>query len=118
MSDNIQLPEQSPTEAAPPLDVPAGSAYRGSDGAVTCCECDFECEWEECQSCGGDGGFDGYDEDPNYYHPGETITCTECGGRGGFWYCGNHDCKTHFISRVFKQRPNDAHEPTRRTDAR
>lgn len=26
MSDNSQLPEQSPTEAQPPLDVPAGSA--------------------------------------------------------------------------------------------
>lgn len=41
----------------------------------------------DCDSCGGDGCFDGYEEDPLWYAPGETETCDNCRGTGGFHWC-------------------------------
>lgn len=85
-----------------------GHAYRGSDGAVTCCLCDFEMEWAECQECCGDGGFDGYEEDPNWYHPGEIATCHMCNGRGGDYWCPNNDCGTQWAIKIHKEKPSAA----------
>lgn len=81
-------------------DAKAGIAYRGSDGAMTCFLCDCEMEWEDCSECGGEGGFDGYEEDPNWYQPGEIAPCSQCGGRGGYYWCQTKDCKTITCTRV------------------
>lgn len=37
-----------------------------------------------CGLCGGDGWFDGHEEDPLWYHPGELVPCSQCGGRGHY----------------------------------
>ena len=78
-----------------------GYAYRGSDGAVTCCLCDCEADWEECNQCAGDGGFDGYDEDPLWYHPGEIAPCPACNSRGGDYWCPNDSCESGELWRIF-----------------
>ena len=78
----------------------AGSAYRGSDGAMTCALCECEMDWQDCTSCGGDGYFDGYEEDPNWYAPGEDVPCSQCGGNGGDFWCPTRDCKTLTCVRV------------------
>lgn len=36
-----------------------------------------------------EGYFNGYDEDPLWYNPGDLVICSECGGRGGFLECPN-----------------------------
>jgi len=89
--------------------VATGSAYRGSDGAMTCALCDTEMDWEDCSACGGDGFFDGYEEDPNWYQPGEEVPCSQCGGRGGDYWCVTDKCPTITCTRVLKQ--NDPGQP-------
>ena len=74
-----------------------GRAYRGSDGAVTCCECDSECEWGPCREGCDDGYFDGYDEDPLWYDHGDLVPCHMCGGQGGDWWCTNSKCKNSIV---------------------
>lgn len=87
-----------------PIDL-VGIAYRGSDGAATCCLCDNECEWQDCQACGGDGYFDGYEEDPNWYEPGEDVPCRECRGQGGYYYCTDKECRTFECRKVLPEKP-------------
>lgn len=41
----------------------------------------------ECWDCGGEGAFDGYEDDPLWYQPGEYETCGTCNGRGFFHWC-------------------------------
>lgn len=86
-----------------------GLGYRGSDGAMTCVLCDYEMEWERCSYCGGDGFFDGYEEDPNWYAPGEDVPCSQCGGNGGEYWCVNNACKTKVCTRVVRE-PNGRDE--------
>lgn len=81
-------------------DAGVGLGYRGSDGALTCVLCDTEMVWEDCSACGGDGFFDGHEEDPNWYAPGEDVPCTQCGGEGGENWCPAKDCKTITCTRV------------------
>lgn len=80
-----------------------GYAYRGSDGALTCFLCDAEMEWEQCAQCGGDGGFDGYEEDPLWYLPGEEIQCVDCNGQGGHHWCPTKTCRTMICTQVVKK---------------
>lgn len=40
-----------------------------------------------CDSCGGEGTHDLYEEDPVFYHPGEWERCGECYGNGGHHWC-------------------------------
>lgn len=75
-----------------------GSAYRGSDGAVTCSACDCECEWEPCQEGCEDGYFDGYDEDPMWYDQGDLVPCHMCCGTGGDWWCTNSKCDANIVT--------------------
>ena len=82
------------------LALAAGSAYRTPDGMLICCLCQCEMEWEDCSACGGDGFFDGYEEDPNWYQPGECVDCSQCGGEGGAHVCPTRDCKTFTCLRV------------------
>ena len=79
-----------------------GTGIREPDGSVTCAKCGYECEWEECNACGGEGGHDGYEEDPNWYQPGEMTTCCQCNGSGGDWWCENRDCETQNIREIIK----------------
>lgn len=54
----------------------------------TCKICDCELEWFECGSC-DDGFYEGYDEDPLWYDPGDLVRCGECNGQGGWLECPN-----------------------------
>ena len=46
-----------------------------------------------CYSCGGEGCFDGYEEDPLWYAPGEFEDCDTCAGTGYLHWCSTcgHD---------------------------
>lgn len=41
----------------------------------------------ECYSRGGEGEFDGYEDDPLWYQPGEMECCHNCGGSGRLTAC-------------------------------
>lgn len=41
----------------------------------------------ECYVCHGEGGWDGYEDDPLWYEPGEWATCSNCGGSGRLTSC-------------------------------
>lgn len=45
------------------------------------CLCDLA-DASECSMCDGSGQIDGYEDDPNWYAPGEMKTCPQCGGSG------------------------------------
>lgn len=53
-----------------------------------CPRCGNATDWLPCWNCGGDGGFDGYDDDPLWYDEGDVIVCGHCHGTGGWWMCG------------------------------
>jgi hypothetical protein len=80
-----------------------GIAKETSDGSLYCKECGEECEWSECNDCCGDGGFDGYEEDPNWYQPGEIVPCRMCNGKGGNYWCENPACQTGLILQINKK---------------
>lgn len=40
-----------------------------------------------CSECGGEGGHDGYEEDPLWYDEGEIIPCDWCRGEGYHHWC-------------------------------
>jgi len=71
-----------------------GAMYRGSDGSMICALCNGEMEWVECGAGCEDGYFDGYEDDPLWYHPGEMKPCYQCGGHGGSWWCNTKECET------------------------
>ena len=81
-----------------------GFGYYGSDGAATCCLCDYELEWEDCFVCCGDGVVDASEDDPLNYSPGEEVTCSECRGDGGSYYCRNKECRTFECRRILPSR--------------
>ncbi len=87
------------------LAVAPGSAYKTPEGILVCALCNAEMEWEDCSACGGDGFFDGYEEDPNWYQPGELADCCQCGGNGGDHFCPTRECKTLTCQRVISS-PN------------
>jgi len=65
------------------------------DDCVYCKYCGEEMEWQECWSCGGEGGRGWEDlqfEDPLWYSPDDFIGCDECDGGGGMWICQNKNC--------------------------
>lgn len=51
---------------------------------LNCAHQTFTCS---CWDCGGDGGHDGYEEDPLWYDPGEMVICTTCWGKGFHHWC-------------------------------
>lgn len=57
-----------------------------------CPKCGNQTDWLLCWNCGGEGGHDGYEEDPLWYDEGDVIPCGECHGKGGWWRCW--ECKT------------------------
>jgi hypothetical protein len=108
------LPETSagaPQGASPgvPTGELVGLGFRDSEGVLSCALCKAEMEWQECSACGGDGFFDGYEEDPNWYQPGECVDCSQCAGQGGDYWCPTDDCKTFVCTRIVK--PNVGSQP-------
>lgn len=61
------------------------------DGPV-CKFCGEEMEWSDCWNCGGEGSFDGYEEDPLWYDQGDEIPCSFCNSKGGYYICTNPEC--------------------------
>lgn len=59
---------------------------------MTCSHCQAEMDWEDCHACGGEGWFDAYADEPDWFNPGDVETCRECDGKGGGWFCGNSRC--------------------------
>ena len=84
-----------------------GAGVEQPDGSVTCAACGHDAEWGECTACGGEGGHDGYEDDPNWYRPGEIVSCCQCDGAGGDWWCENSECSTQQIWKITKA-PNAA----------
>ena len=82
-----------------------GVGVERADGSVVCALCGYEAEWSECNDCGGDGGHDGYELDPLWYHPGELAPCAQCNSRGGDWWCENPKCETQNIWKLRKAKP-------------
>lgn len=114
----MKQPQTLPIKKTAPLVVASsdllGVGMEHADGSVVCAACGYDCEWTECNACVGEGGHDGYEEDPNWYHPGEMTQCCQCGGNGGDWWCENRKCETQNITKLRKAKltPNDpAHRP-------
>jgi hypothetical protein len=66
------------------------------DDCEPCKDCGEEMEWEDCWSCGGEGGRDGEDlmmEDPLWYSEDDFKICDTCLGKGGYFVC--HNTKNH-----------------------
>jgi len=57
--------------------------------ATICKICGSDKEWERCWIGCEEGYYDGYDDDPLWYEPGDMIPCSACNGKGGFWICPN-----------------------------
>lgn len=82
-----------------------GVGIEHADGSVVCARCGYEAEWSECNACGGEGGHDGYEQDPLWYQPGELAPCAQCNGGGGDWWCENSKCETQNIWKLRKAKP-------------
>ena len=54
------------------------------DYCPNCEQALFSCT---CSNCGGEGGFDGYEEDPLWYDNGDMIPCGLCWGHGYHHWC-------------------------------
>ena len=77
-----------------------GRGIKHSDGTILCAACGGDVEWEPCGGCNGEGGHDGYDEDPLWYQSGEIAPCPQCGARGGEYWCANSACSTTVITEL------------------
>jgi hypothetical protein len=52
-----------------------------------CPHCKGEIHRKDCGNFCDDGSFDGYEEDPLWYSPGDTYPCSVCRGYGYFYWC-------------------------------
>lgn len=52
-----------------------------------CPNCKHEFFVSTCSDCGGEGGRDGYEEDPLWYDAGDIIPCDMCRGEGFHEWC-------------------------------
>lgn len=52
-----------------------------------CPNCDHQLFTRTCGDCGGEGGHDGYEDDPLWYNQGEMIPCGICRGHGFHHWC-------------------------------
>jgi hypothetical protein len=52
-----------------------------------CHNCDNECEWVECDVCGGEGGSCPHEYSPIEYGPEDWDECEQCEGQGGWQVC-------------------------------
>lgn len=51
------------------------------------CENGHPCMWEDCGTCGGEGGRYPYEDHPFEYDPDGWEDCDMCDGKGGWWLC-------------------------------
>src|ERR1017187_8984117 len=54
-----------------------------------CPNCRHQAFRRDCWECGAEGSFDGYEDDPLRYSPGERIECQTCYGEGSHCWCPN-----------------------------
>lgn len=56
---------------------------------ATCAVCGAEMEWEECETCGGEGvcGHDCGEDVCCCLYPEDNIPCDICDGVGGYYLC-------------------------------
>ena len=52
-----------------------------------CPTCEASLLWEDCEECGGEGSYDGGEEDPLWYSLGQRVSCGICDGFGGWYRC-------------------------------
>lgn len=52
-----------------------------------CSNCEHQYFTTVCSACGGEGGHDGYEEDPLWYDEGDIIPCDACRGNGCHKWC-------------------------------
>jgi len=52
-----------------------------------CPNCAHQLFRRDCSDCGGEGGRDGYEEDPLWYDDGDMIPCSMCRGEGFHLWC-------------------------------
>lgn len=52
-----------------------------------CPNCGHQCFCRTCGDCGGEGGHDGYEQDPLWYDQGDMIPCDMCHGFGWHHWC-------------------------------
>lgn len=64
-----------------------GLLDKDGDAGPICSECEGGLEWVECEQCGGEGEYECYDDDPEYYNEDDTKPCAQCGGVGGWYWC-------------------------------
>ena len=62
----------------------------GEHEAPLCPVCGYLCEWMECETCDGEGGWYPHEISPiEYPDPDELSPCQICNGAGGWWLCPN-----------------------------
>lgn len=62
--------------------------YGPMEEPESCPICGAELDWIDCEMCGGQGGFDAWEEDPINFWPGEDwVVCEFCKGEGGYLGC-------------------------------
>lgn len=59
----------------------------GRDWDCCCARCGSTVTFERCDSCGGDGVVEVYEEDPLNNDPGDVEGCETCSGAGGWRTC-------------------------------
>lgn len=68
------------------------------DEPESCANCGSSAYWEECETCGGDGYIDIWDEE--YGYDDTTRPCDICFTKGGWWRCMSSPewCASHPLS--------------------
>ena len=61
--------------------------------AKLCPKCGCELEYADCWNICDEGYFDGYEEDPLWYGPGDMYACDVCEGTGYLPYCPSYEMR-------------------------
>lgn len=73
--------------------------YDEDDEEPFCYTCISSAFWQECESCGGEGWVESYDD----WDDLDSERCCCCNGKGGWWIClgkEGHDLEPGSIHRV------------------
>lgn len=88
MTMDANTPDHLPQHGAQPrccAPTPGSEVCPDCGNAPHQCMCELAESWEDsgcCGMCDGSGVIDGYEDDPNWYQPGEMKPCPQCGGTG------------------------------------
>jgi hypothetical protein len=70
-----------------------GRFYDDDQLGDPCPKCEDLMLRRDCTGIGcNDGFYDGYEDDPLWYDPGDLVRCGDCDGRGFFEWCPNKAC--------------------------